>query len=202
MRPADAGVLPDLLRRFSQVARLEILRDHAAASCIASTWITTEVLSKLGYNVTPLEVRLSVGNAAYRQLRDAFGPPRTQAELDSWYQQSGAHVVGVGFERSQHGIGGHLIAVVGAYVVDASIDQVTDPANHISPPPVHWGRAHPAFLAKQRPLQRLDTEDLFIEYSHHPSGFDYASSYDWSDNPETSAAVSRIVNAIRDSDPL
>jgi len=100
--------LTSILERFSLIARPEILRDHLPSSCIASTWITIQVMQQLGFSARPLEVRLSVGNAAYRRLRDQLGPPRTQAQLAEWSREHGACVVGVGFDDGSVGIGGHL----------------------------------------------------------------------------------------------
>lgn len=197
MKPSRIQGLVPVLGQFAEVARPEILKGHAAASCIASTWITIKVLGELGYRASPLQVQLSVGNDKYRQICDKIGPPKTLYQANEWYEQFGAHAVGVGFDPPKPGIGGHLIVVVEGYLVDASIDQVNDSSTLISAPAVHWGRADPAFLEKCKLSQRLDTHNLFIEYSHHPSSFDYKSSRDWSDNPETSVAIQRIVYIIR-----
>lgn len=190
--------LESILERFASVARPEILRNHLPNSCIASTWITIQVMDQLGFVAYPLEVRLSVGNAAYRRLCNQLGPPRTHAQLNQWSREYNAYVVGVGFEAASVGIGGHLVAVVdGRFLVDASIDQVADPSHDLNPPPVLWGLVHPLFLSGSRPRQRLDVLDLFIEYSRHPAARRYETSYDWGHNPETDSAVSRILLELR-----
>jgi hypothetical protein len=190
--------LTSILERFSLIARPEILRDHLPSSCIASTWITIQVMHQLGFSARPLEVRLSVGNAAYRRLRDQLGPPRTQAQLAEWSREHGACVVGVGFDDGSVAIGGHLVAVVdGRFLVDASIDQATDASHGLTPPPVLYGPIDPLFLSGQIRLQRLDVLELFIEYSRHPTTRPYTTSYDWGHNPETNSAVSRILSEIK-----
>lgn len=181
--------LESLLERFAAVARPEIRRDHLPNSCIASTWITIEVMRQLGVAARALEVRLSVGNAAYRRLRDLFGPPKTPTLLKQWAAEHGAYVVGVGFDDGSVGIGGHLVALVAeGFLVDASIDQTVDPPHGLNPPPVPWGVADPLFLSGARPLQRLDVGNLFVEYSQHPVASRYLDSYDWRHNQETDAA--------------
>lgn len=192
--------LESILERFASLARPEILRNHLPNSCIASTWITIQVMHQLGLTAHPLEVRLSVGNGVYRRLRDQFGPPRTQAQLGQWSHEQGAYVIGVGFDDGSAGIGGHLIAVVeGRFLLDASIDQVTDPLHGLNPPPVLWGSLDPLFIAGVKRLQRMDVLGLFIEYSSHPVARRYETSYDWGHNPETDFAVSNILSALNRS---
>ena len=75
-------MLEETLARFSVVARPEIVRDHGVRSCVASTWITIEVLKILGVRAGPLVVRLNIGNSAYRRLYEERGMPNTEEELD------------------------------------------------------------------------------------------------------------------------
>lgn len=156
-----------------------------------------QVMHQLGLIAHPFEVRLSVGNAAYRHLRDQFGPPRTQAQLGHWFREQGAYVVGIGFDVASEGIGGHLVAIVERrFLVDASIDQVADSLHELNPPSVLWGPVDPGFMSGLRPLQRMDVLALFIEYSRHAVARRYETSYDWGHNPETDSAVSRILSEI------
>ena len=189
--------IESLLSRFSEVARPEILKDHLPNSCVASTWITIEVVRQFGFSATPLEVRLTVGNAEYRRLRDQHGrPPRTNEELVDWGNRHGAWTIGVGWDQESGGIGGHVVALLeGRYLVDASIEQVTDASHEIVPPPVLWGLLDPLFLYGQKPLQRMDTGGLFVEYILHPTAVRYEQLPDWGHNPETDGAVERIVAA-------
>lgn len=195
-----ATPLQSILERFASIARPEILRDHLPHSCIASTWIAIQVIRQLGFAAHPLEVRLSVGNAAYRRLCDQFGPPKTHDQLEQWFRQYGAYVAGVGFDDAPIRIGGHLVAVVDAhFLVDASIDHVAAPSHDLNFPAVLWGPVDPLFLSGMRPLQRMDVLGLFIEYSRPPVAWCYETSYDWRHNPETDSAVSRILAAINRS---
>ena len=189
----------DILGRFAEVARPEILRDHIPNSCIASTWITIEALRRLGINAEPLEVRLTVGNAAYKRLVSEIGrPPQSEEELEEWSNQHGADVVGVGFDPPTPGnIGGHIVALAdGSHLVDASIDQVSNPATGILPPGVHIGKVDPGFRWGRRPLQQLDTDDLYIQYLRTVVPTPWKKNYDWGSNPETESAVERIENLV------
>ena len=188
--------LQSMIERYSLIARAEILRGHAPNSCIASTWITIQVFHNLGYEALPLEVRLSIGNAAYRQLCDRHGAPRNGGELERWAEEHGAQVIGIGFDPPGPGIGGHLVAVVEGWLIDGSIDQANDPSHGIVLPPVHWGHMDPSFLSKARILNRMDAGGLFLEYSHHAIGIEYSASYDWGHNSKTDAAVSRILGEL------
>jgi hypothetical protein len=115
--------IEDVLRSYAAVAREEIRREHLSQSCVASTWLTIETLGQYGVEAHPLEVLLSIGNRTYKRLRAERGAPRTQEELEGWYEECGAHVIGVGFDLPTAGtIGGHIVAAVGtSFLVDASI---------------------------------------------------------------------------------
>ena len=192
--PNDIG---ETLRRYAEVARPEILRDHSPDSCVASTWITVEVLRRLGIKAESLEVRLSVGNPAYERLVGEIGPPQTKEALEEWFDQHGADVTGIGFDpASPSSIGGHIVALAdGWYLVDASIDQASNPSTGIVPPGVHIGRVDARFLMG-RP-QRLDTADLFIEYQRHEVPTSWRESIDWGSNPQTESAVARIESLLK-----
>ena len=45
-------------------------------------------------------------------------------------------------------------------------------------------------------LQRLDTDELFIEYQRKVVPTPWRESSDWGSNPETESAVSRIVGLL------
>jgi len=193
----------EILQRYAEVARPEILRDHTPHSCIAATWITIETLSRLEIRAEPLEVTLSVGNAAYKRLIGESGrPPRSREELDEWSSDYGADVLGVGFDPpAPGGIGCHIVAVVdGSHLVDASIDQASEPSTGIVLPGVHIGRVGLDFLRGR--LQRLDTDDLFIEYKRKTDARPWQDSYDWRSNPQTESAVARIERLLRAAEEL
>ena len=190
----DRMLLEETLARFAVVARPEIVRDHGRKSCVAATWITIEVLRILGVCADPLVVRLTVGNAAYRRLCQERGIPRTEEELDEWSRAFGAHNIGVGFEREPGGIGAHVVAIADdSYLIDSSLDQATNSANDIVPPGVLYGRIDPNFVMRPLLLLRMDTEDLFIEYSHHPNPPDIEQLPEWGHNTQTDGSVRRIL---------
>ncbi len=191
--PNEVG---ETLQRYAEVARPEIRRHHTPHSCIAATWITIETLRRLGIKAEPLEVSLTVGNAAYKRLVGEIGPPQSRDELEEWFNDYGADVVGVGFDPPAPGrVGGHIVALVdGSHLVDASIDQASNPSTGIVLPGVHIGVVGHDFLRGR--LQRLDTDDLFIEYQRKVVPTPWRDSYDWGSNPQTESAVARIENLL------
>jgi hypothetical protein len=186
--------IEDVLRSYAAVAREEIRREHLSQSCVASTWLTIETLGQYGVEAHPLEVLLSIGNRTYKRLRAERGAPRTQEELEGWYEECGAHVIGVGFDLPTAGtIGGHIVAAVGtSFLVDASIDQAAEPEEGITPPSVLVGAMTSGFAWGAPRALRLDTEELFIEYARHRITSNWRASPDWGENPQTRSAVARI----------
>lgn len=186
----------EVIERFTTIARAEIRRDHIAASCIASTWIAVETFKRLGLQAEHWEVRASVGNGTYAAQWVKHGPPRTPDELERWFTDHGAHIVGIGFEQEVGGLGGHLIAVVdGTTVVDASLEQANDPAHDIIIPPVVVFDIDPRGLPLG--IARSVTPSLFVEYQRHPVLGEYHTSPDWGRTREVRDAVERLVAAIQ-----
>lgn len=148
-------------------------------------------MRRLGLKAEHCEVVASVGNKTYVTLWRAYGPPKTQEQLDDWTRK-GSNIVGIGHERQTGGIGGHLVAVVeDTYVVDASLDQVADPPSGLVIPPVFVMRIDPRGIPYR--ILREVRDDLFVEYVQRPMLSDYALSPDWGRTPEVLGAVERIM---------
>lgn len=119
-------------------------------------------MRRLGLKAEPSEVIASVGNRSYVSLWRAHGPPKTHEQLDEWAYRHGSHVVGIGQERQAGGIGGYLVAIVErGFVVDASLDQVADPANRLVIPTVCVMRIDPRGIPYG--IMREVSDDLFVE---------------------------------------
>jgi len=186
--------LQQAIARFSAIVREEILRDHLLASCVVSTWITVEVFQKLGYAASAREVVASVGNATYVALWRQFGPPKTADELDRW-AALGAFVIGVGHDQMLGGIGGHLVCTIDDRVlIDASLDQASQPSQGIVIPPVVSFPIDPRGLHKG--IIRDLGDQLFIEYVDRPVIADYRGSPDWGQTPEARDAAARILTRV------
>lgn len=186
--------LRSLLDVFAEEARPEIVRDHRPESCIASTWITNRVFSRLGFGVQELQVRVTVCNPAFTRLRKELGRSPTEEEFDRWTEEEDAWTIGIGYPPYERGgLGGHLVSLVdGRYLVDASIDQVNAVGHGMDLPGVIYANAEGGFLYGTS-SQVLEVQNHLIEYERDRVAGDYKDSYDWSSNPETSAAVDRIL---------
>lgn len=194
MNPVERSV-EDILRRFASVAREEIRREYIAASCVPATWVTVEVLRRLGVTAEPREVVASVGNGTYVALWQRYGPPKTRELLDHWTNDLGADIIGIGHDRLDGGIGGHLIATISdELVVDASLDQAASLLKGAEIPPVVIFPIDPRLLRKG--IIRYVSSELFIEYVDRPTITDYRASPDWGSTPEALGAVERIIQRI------
>lgn len=190
--------LRNSIAEYSRVARPEILRDHGPNSCIASTWITIQVMRRLGFTAQVLEVRAQVENAAFAKLRARLGRGPSEDELRGWTEKHGAWTVGLGYGRTiDDGIGGHLVAIVReSYLVDASINQANVPRHNIKLPATLWGPVSPGFLSGEE-VCHYQLEGIVVKYERQDVENDYTTSCDWSHNPETDGAVERILQALK-----
>jgi hypothetical protein len=146
-------------------------------------------------DAAPCTVRATVGNSEYLKLWKEFGPPVSEAQLDEWFTRYGAHVVGIGFEQSVGGLGGHLIALVdGRTVVDASLDQAASSSHGLAIPPVVVFDPDPRGLPLG--ILRSPGSSLFIEYYMHPAIADHLASPDWGNTRQVRDAAERIHDLI------
>ena len=181
------------LKRFTEVARSEILRDHIRASCVAATWISIEVFRRLGFQAAPLEVKASVGNGAYGRRVVTGQRPTSIEQLLRWGTEDGSYVVGIGKQGILGGLGGHLVALVEAtYLVDSSLDQAASTANDLKVPSVVVIQLQPSELASGV-VRRVDP-DLFIEYVVSPVAAEYTNSPDWGMTTEVKETVDCILS--------
>lgn len=187
----------ETIRRFAEIARPEIRRDHAAASCVASAWVTIEVMVRLGYKAEAVDVVASVGNAAYAALWSLNkGPARDSSQFDDWCNNHGAWVVGVGHDQTVGGIGGHVICVVeDRFVVDASLDQVMDSCDTLIVPPVLFFEIDPDGLPFGI-MREVRPNIIFVEYVRRPSKVAYRQLPDWGNTPEVVGAAARILQLL------
>jgi len=179
--------LEKLVATFASIARPEIRQDHTAASCVASTWITVEVMRHFGVSVRPVTAKVNIYNASYVELERQLG-----RRPDPGTTQDGAWVVGIGFEKERGGIGTHIVAVLDDRIlVDASIDQANDREHGIVLPGVVWTPINETFLAGLSLTCCVSGQRL--TYIPSSTALDFASLYDWGHNPQTEGAVTRIV---------
>lgn len=118
----------ETIRVFAEIARPIIRASYGPNSCIASTRIVIDVLTRFGLQVQPVSVMAEVWNRAYHECRIRAGRQvQSQEELDRWMATAGACVGRVGTDVPGEW-SGHVVAIAGRRVlVDAAIDQANRP---------------------------------------------------------------------------
>jgi CBS domain-containing protein len=130
-----------VLDAYSRVARPVIRQVTSAESCIFSTRVTLEVLSRFGIGGRPLSVQAILKNRQRRhadQLRKQHG--WSDQQFNRFRDRAGAYSVGVGVnvpKATPHSFSAHLVAITNAGdLVDASLDQGSRPDRGIDVPGV------------------------------------------------------------------
>lgn len=130
------------LTHLCQLARAEVLRSYAAASCIATCKYVLQVLTELEMVAYPIPTRVLVMNQPYAFNTSRLGRFPHGTELRAWSQTDNSCSVGLGFgfETDPDRWAGHLCILVrmgqSFLLVDPSIDQanVTDRLIQIESP--------------------------------------------------------------------
>jgi len=195
-------VTRDILERFAEIARGEILKEFGIDSCIASTRVTLEVMRSLKIPAKPLHVRLFAMNRAMAKNIDEFGYPDPET-LGHWCSEDGAHSVGVGYGAPPgvEGWNGHLVAFVGTgYLVDASLDQVERPQKNLLVPVsgVFWTKINQAgFITGKIPMIRVLPSAVLRYEVVVPPDLGYKDSPNWRLRYQTAPAVGRILKRLK-----
>jgi len=113
-------------QHVAEVVRRHILTEYRPDSCIASARAVIDVCGYFGIKAKPQPVRLMVWNRLGAELAAAKLP------VDQWP----AAAWSVGIEATgDYGNGrwdGHLVAVTGTHLIDASLDQASRPDKGIT----------------------------------------------------------------------
>jgi hypothetical protein len=182
----------ELVVAFAAIARPEIRKDHTASSCVASTWITIEVMRHFRVSARPLTVKAEICNTAFIDFEQRHGRrPLVGESAETW-------IVGIGFGKDEGYIGTHVITLVDErIIIDASIDQADAPEHGIVLPGVLWTVIDERVLAGESFTHELSSQRVI--YIPERSEFDLTSYYDFQHNPETDSAVQRIVKRLEGS---
>jgi hypothetical protein len=93
--------------------------------------------------------------------------------------------------ESADAVGGHLVVLVeDAFLVDASLGQVSDAHPDIQLPPVFVGRLAPGPL---REVEEFQPPGARLRYQARSMSTDYRISPDWGPSPEREAARTSII---------
>jgi len=114
--------------------RRAILRHYTPDSCVASSAIGLMILRELGFEARPMSVKAMLANQAWVARAEREGHiPRNTVERERWFQESGAHAIGLGVPDPNHT--GHplvnglhvALLVQNKWLWDLSIDQTSRP---------------------------------------------------------------------------
>jgi hypothetical protein len=98
--------------------------------------------------------------------------------------------------QSEDGVGGHLVTLVeDAFLVDASLGQITDGNPHLLVPPVFVGELMPPG-GPLRTAYQFSTPSAELHYEARPMSRDYRLSLDWGPSPERATAATSIIAKI------
>lgn len=196
----ESIVIEEILERYAEIARGEILKEFGIESCIGSTRITVEVMKKLKVPVKPLVTKLYATNIVMAKLIEEHGYPDPET-LDRWVEEHGAHSIGLGYgppTPDDPGWDGHLVAFVGGrYVVDAAVDQVERPEKNIHVPDVLVAHPESGFIVGKKPMIVWLPAAMLRYEVMVPPDLGYKDSPNWRKRYQTQPAVERILHQLR-----
>jgi len=171
---------------LAKIARPKILEKFRADSCIVSTAIGIDVLTKFGILAEPLPVQVMIFNKPFIDRIGQTGVLPTGDELKSWTKEDGSYSIGIGVDgHSKHGKwDGHLVIVAEKrYLVDLSIDQANRPDYGMVFEPIVVEVNDSFFHGKHSHIFRIassiDANDCVFRYVAVPSNQGYHLSPDW-----------------------
>ena len=190
----------NLIDDFARVSR-PIIREHfGAASCVASTRIAIEAFSAFGLPAEPLVARIFIDNAILCRLQET-NPNPSAADFRQW-EDRGAYGVEVGklcdFGRCANGWwNGHLVAMVGGtHIVDASADQVNQPAKGIVLPGVLVLPLPGPLPSQQSLIQTIAPDGTRIAYEFHPHNRSFRQTQSWHLSAVAGEVAQTIIGAM------
>lgn len=173
------------LRAFGPVIRGAMLRSgYSLDSCIGATRIAIDVLKSAGItNAYALVVEVNIFNKAYRDKSEEVGRmPNSRAELEQWYEECGAHSVGIGLGREPYGPNkwpGHLVTIVDRkWLWDLSLDQAARPEKGIVIPEPLIAPVSERFLRGREPLVGV-IADLLVRYEARVDDKTFRDTPNW-----------------------
>jgi hypothetical protein len=196
--------IPDVLAGLCEVAR-PIMRECVGPdSCIAMTFVACEALNHFGFvTAVPLNVEAIILNRVFRDGLESgrldWERKLTEDDLDA-----GAWSVALGLEAQRQEklargerAGGHVVAVLGKYLIDLSLDQASRPHKGIVLTPLVF-EFDAVVEAGATWTYSLNDGDCYVEYKLRPDLETWRDSPDWRQGRKRyRSQVGRIVRAIR-----
>jgi hypothetical protein len=196
--------LTQVIAGLCEFARPIMLEKVRPDSCIAMTRVGVEVLNHFGYVAAPLNVEALVVNAEYHRRLEAglIAPDRLPTDADF---AAGAWGIGIGLEEHMRELAtqgvnpaGHVVAVVGAFLVDLSLDQASRPEKGINLEP-HCFEFDADVYAGATWTYRINGGEAFVEYKLRPDLESWRDSPDWRLGLKRyRSEIGRIIRAVRE----
>lgn len=166
------------IQTLLDTARPKILKEYRADSCIASTAICVDVLTRLGILAEPLAVRLMIFNQPFVARIEQTGIFPKGDEIKEWTAEDGSYSVGIGFGPAQPGKWpGHLVAIAEKkYLIDISVDQANRPIYGMEFKPIFIEVEEEFFSGTPRVFSY---NGCTFRYDAIPQNLGYQSSPDW-----------------------
>jgi len=196
------STLENVCQEFSQVARPILLKHFTPNCCIGASAVTIKVLRALGFQATPLPVKVRIYNPEFIRQAVRMGklPSPTELQGNSW-------AVGIGWPAPHlTDFIGHLVVIASAsanssttnpggwFLIDASIQQASRPNKDLVLPPV---------LIKEVPLDfRLGRSPLTIDEPfglliYQPfKNMSWRRAPDWLDSKRHAQPVQEILDKL------
>lgn len=188
----------EILKVYSQIARPIILEYFRKDSCIASTRITVEVFSRLGFKATPLPCYVQIYNSKFREIFEREKHWPTKEEMKKWITEGGWGIsIGLG-DHKGGGYVGHLVAIVeNKYLIDSSIDQAERPNKEIFLPTILVKEINRNFRRGKENHTIINDEGTVMVYEPRIKDRKWEVSPDWTENRRHTPAVIRILAGIQ-----
>jgi hypothetical protein len=186
------------------IGRPTILRVARPDSCILSTSIGIDVLTRFGCEAWPLPIKTIVGNQAWAERYEAEGMPMRPEIGQRWFAE-GAHSVGIGYSdgNTAGSWGGHLVIVAlpqkdaEPCIIDLSLDQATRPEKDLLVEPF-WGRVEPDFLKGKSVAKTRFPNGCVALMEATPDDQSYRQSPNWKDH-RVKALITVIESRMRET---
>jgi hypothetical protein len=176
-----------LLQAAADETRRAVLSRFNPDSCIATTRVLIDVLSYLGVRAQAWAVNLTLFNPEAWELY-RMGIPAREWPPAAW---------SVGMRGDRAGEVGHIVAVAGPRLIDASIDQAARPGKGLPViSPLVAGLAPGTDLTRRDRLLVYEVGTTRLTYGASGST-GYVSSRNWRrGEPDTSACIDDVLRAL------
>lgn len=166
-------------------------------TCILSTAVSIDVLDYFGIRGRPLSVAVVAGNEAYYKQ---FKTGSFAGITDSWWDETGAHSVGIGFIADPLS-GKHptyLITITPKFLIDLAIGQVDRPEHGITAKPLLFPTGDIDLFHGDHYIVAKDTlNNSVLIYTPKSHDLTFITFPDWVNKKKRHDIVGRIIKRIK-----